>query len=374
MIFLQLGLSADDELATLLQLGNSIVDELVNDGLGGLLDVDNGGSLAHEEGAELLKRVVILLVVGLLGGLDDGRLLTTVEDLVEVGLVGDGTLGGELLHLLLAVGLPVVDVGVVAHAHGAASEDDCADVVVVTGGADGVLVGLGSAGLVGQDEAGADPDGGGTHDESRSEGLAVADTTGGDDLDRSAGQGRLGVADGLDDGGDQDSGGGITGVATTLTALGADDVGADVDALLDVLDVADHVHVEDAGLVQLVDDSLGGHADGADEQLGAGLDDDVDEAIELALCVVVAIRNSVSFCYVSLRFLLFFFPLLRSSQNFRLRRLWPKRPVVAKHVIIDNRGWRLFGVRLTWSYGRFHQPGGEAGQRQRERSCRSGSS
>lgn len=315
LFFLQLGLSTNDELATLLQLGNSIVDELINDSLGGLLDVDNGGSLAHEEGAELLKRVIVLVLVGLSLGLDDGGLLATVEDLVEIGLVGNGALGGELLHLLLAVGLPVVDVGVVANTHGSASEDDGADVVVVTGGADGFLVGLGSASLVSQDEAGADPDGGGAHDEGSGEGLAVADTTGSDDLDGSASQGRLGLADSLDNGGDQDSGGGITSVATTLTALGADDVGTDVQALLDVLGVADHVHVEDTSLVQSLDDGLGGHTDGANEQLSAGLDDDVDQAIKLALGVVVAIRNLSASVTFLLRFLLFLLPHLRGSRR-----------------------------------------------------------
>lgn len=290
--FLQLGLSADDELAALLQLSNSIVDELIDNSLGGLLDVDNGSSLTHEEGAELLQRIIILVDV-LRASLDNGGgLVAAVEDLVEIGLVGDGALCGELLHLLLAVGLPVVDVGVVAHAHGSAGEDDCADVVVVASGADGVLVGLGSAGLVGQDEAGADPDSRGAHDEGRGERLAVADTASGDDLDGALCQGRLCVADGLDDGGDQHRGRGVTGVAAALTALGADDVGTDVEALLDVLDVANHVHVQDAGLVQLLDDVLGRHADGADEQLDVALDDDVDEAIELALGVVIAIRKS----------------------------------------------------------------------------------
>jgi hypothetical protein len=40
--------------------------------------------------------------------------------------------------------------------------------------------------------------------------------------------------------------------------------------------------------VQLVDDSPGRDADGGDEELGAGLDDDVDELAQLALGVVVA--------------------------------------------------------------------------------------
>lgn len=167
----------------------------------------------------------------------------------------------------------------------------------MAGGADGLLVRLGGAGLVGQDEAGADPDGAGAHHEGSGQQLAVVNTTSGDDLDGAAGQGRLVLVADLDDGGDQDGGGDITGVATALTALGADDVDADVDALLDVLDVADHVHVQDAMLVQLVDDGLGGDTDGGDEQLGAGLDDDVGKLVELALGVVIAKkkRKRVSF-------------------------------------------------------------------------------
>ncbi len=257
--------------------------------------VDNGGALAHEEGAESLERVIVLVV----GEVLDANLLAEVRsaalvallhlhELVEIGLVGDGALGGELLHLGLAAGLPVVNVGVVADAHGATGEDDCADVVVVAGSADGLLVGAGGAGLVGEDEAGADPDAGGAHHEGRGEELAVVNTTSSDDLDGAAGEGGLLALAGLDDSGDEDGGGDVTSVAATLAALGADDVDADVEALLDVLDVANHVHVEDASLVQLVDGRLGGDTDGGDEQLGAGADDDVEELIELALCVVVA--------------------------------------------------------------------------------------
>jgi hypothetical protein len=77
-------------------------------------------------------------------------------------------------------------------------------------------------------------------------------------------------------------------VAAALAALGADHVDAEVEALLDVLGVADHVHVEDAGRVQFLDDGFGRNADGADEELGAAVDDDVDELVELALGVVVA--------------------------------------------------------------------------------------
>lgn len=50
----------------------------------------------------------------------------------------------------------------------------------------------------------------------------------------------------------------------------------------------DHVHVEYAGRVELVDDSLGWYTDGGDEELGARFDDDVDELGQLALGVIVA--------------------------------------------------------------------------------------
>jgi hypothetical protein len=43
--------------------------------------------------------------------------------------------------------------------------------------------------------------------------------------------------------------------------------------------------------VQLLDDVFRGDTDGRDEQLGTGLDDDVDQLIELALGVVIAARS-----------------------------------------------------------------------------------
>jgi hypothetical protein len=79
-------------------------------------------------------------------------------------------------------------------------------------------------------------------------------------------------------------------VATALTTLSADDIDAEVKALLDVLNVPDHVHVDDAIGVELVDDGLGGHTDGGDEKLGALLDNNVHELVELTLCVVVAVK------------------------------------------------------------------------------------
>ena len=199
----------------------------------------------------------------------------------------------QLLDLLRAVGLPVVDVRVVAHAQRTAGEDDRADVVVEARGADGFLVRLGSAGLLGQDEAGADPDGAGAQRHGGRQTLAVEEAAGGDDLHFGAQAALLALAHGCH-GGDQDGGRHVASVAAAFASLCADHVGAEGEALGDVLGVADHVHVEDAGLVEAVDGGLGRDADGGDEEAGAGVDDDGHELVELALGVVVAARCRVS--------------------------------------------------------------------------------
>lgn len=114
-------------------------------------------------------------------------------------------------------------------------------------------------------------------------------TTSGDDLDGTASNWALGLTALLNDGRDEDCRGYVTSVATSLAALGADNVDAEVEALLDVLNVTDHVHVEDAVLVELINDGLGRNADGGNEELAAGLDDDVNELVKLALGVIVAV-------------------------------------------------------------------------------------
>lgn len=143
-------------------------------------------------------------------------------------------------------------------------------------------------GLVRQHEPRADPHSTRTQHERGGERLPVEQAAGGDDLDVLAGHGALVALDHGHDGGDEDGGGHVAGVAAALAALRADDVDAGGKALLHVLGVPDHVHVEDAGAVELLDDGLGRHADGGDEEFGAGFDDDVDEVVELALGVVVA--------------------------------------------------------------------------------------
>ena len=55
-----------------------------------------------------------------------------------------------------------------------------------------------------------------------------------------------------------------------------------------MLGVSNHVHVENARFVESVDDMLWGDANGGDEELGSAVDDDADELVELAFCVIVA--------------------------------------------------------------------------------------
>lgn len=276
MAALQLG----NHFVASLQPSNGIVHKLINDSLGRLLLVDNSSTLTHEVRSVLVKDVLVVVVFALAGAF---------SELVKIGLVGNDTLGDELLNFCLAVGLPVINVVVVTDTHGTACPDDGANVVVVTRCANSLLVSLGSTGLVSENEAGSDPDGTSTHHEGGSKELAVVDTTSSDNLDRTTGERGLVLLADVHNSGDEDSRGNITGVATTLATLGADDVDAEVKALLDVLDVADHVHVDDAIGMELVDNSLGRHTDGRDKELGALLDNDIDQLVELTLGVIVAV-------------------------------------------------------------------------------------
>ena len=171
---------------------------------------------------------------------------------------------------------------------GTYGEDYCSHVVVEAGGADGFLVGFWRAGFVAENEASADPDGVGAEHQCCGERLAVEEPAGCDDLDGVAGHGGFLAFDHGCHCWDEDGCRHVAGVAASFAALGADEVDADVETFLHVLGVPDHVHVEDAGFVQTVDDVLGGDADGGDEELGAVVDDDADEVVEFAFGVVVA--------------------------------------------------------------------------------------
>lgn len=52
--------------------------------------------------------------------------------------------------------------------------------------------------------------------------------------------------------------------------------------------VSDHVHVQNAGFVEPLNDVLRRHPNSGDKELCAAVDDDADQVIELAFRVVVA--------------------------------------------------------------------------------------
>jgi hypothetical protein len=78
-------------------------------------------------------------------------------------------------------------------------------------------------------------------------------------------------------------------VTTSFTTLSADQINADVEAFLDVLGVADHVHVEDASFVETVHHCLWGDTDGRDEEFNTRVDNNGDEFVKFAFGVVVAV-------------------------------------------------------------------------------------
>lgn len=195
----------------------------------------------------------------------------------------------QLLDLVGAILLPVVDVGVIPHAKWTAGEDDGTNVVVESGCTNGFLVGFRCACFFRQDEACPNPDSGGAEHKGCGQRLAVEETASGDTLNGLTSQWGGGFSAHLGNGGNEDGGGDVTGMAATFAALRTDHIRTDVKALLDVLGVADHVHIENACLVESVDDWFRGHTDGGDEEFGAGVDDNVNELVKFALGVVVTV-------------------------------------------------------------------------------------
>lgn len=175
--------------------------------------------------------------------------------------------------------------------NGTYSEDDSADIVVKASSLNSILVNFRGTSLVAENETGSNPHGGSAEHESSSNRLAVEQTTGGNDLHGLAGERALVALDQFGNGRDEHCGGDITSVATTLTTLGADDIDIKVKALLDVLGVSDHVHVQHAVLVKLLHDGARRDTDSADKQSGAAFNDDINKRIELSVGVIMAEEN-----------------------------------------------------------------------------------
>jgi hypothetical protein len=248
--------------------------------------------------------------------------LGLVRLVLEVDRVGNDAVVAELPDLLRAVLLPVHDVGILDDAHRAAGEDDGADGVVEAAVDDGLLVARRRAGLLGAHEARADPDGLRAERERHGEAAAVENAAGGNDGNGRVGERGAAAAAEVDDDRNEDRGGDVAGVAAALAALRANDVGAGGERLLDVLGRADHVHVGDAGGVQLVDRPARRHADGRDEELGARLNDNVNQLGQFAFGVVAV-------------------GLARTAANLRQQQIDAKRRILVHQMLLCGRAHRV---------------------------------
>ena len=75
-------------------------------------------------------------------------------------------------------------------------------------------------------------------------------------------------------------------MATGFTTLSADDVCTSLASLLNVLGVANHIHIQDAICVEFLHDVLGSDPDSGDKELCAAGDDDVDKVVKTTFGVV----------------------------------------------------------------------------------------
>jgi hypothetical protein len=285
-----------NQLVALLDPRNSITNQLVNNSLGALLLIHNSRCLAHQERSCVIHGLVINVVT--CKELVDFPIIRVVllTQSLKVVLDRNNSLACKLLNLSSTVLFPVGNISVVSYTERSASKDDCADVVVVASSSDSLLVSLWRTSLISQDEAGTYPNSGSAKHKSSSNSLAIVDTTGSNDLHRCASH-RAGLAFAeVDDSWDQNCCGNIASVSTSLTTLCANDVDAKIEALLDVLWVADHVRVEYAGLVEALDDMFGWNTNGGDEELGATVDDDAHELVKFALSIVIAVLIGLSAC------------------------------------------------------------------------------
>jgi hypothetical protein len=78
----------------------------------------------------------------------------------------------------------------------------------------------------------------------------------------------------------------LTGMAPPFATLCADDIDASFESLHDVLRVTNHVHYRYLGVMELFDNVSRRDSNGADKELGARFDDDVDELVQLAAGII----------------------------------------------------------------------------------------
>lgn len=219
-------------------------------------------------------------------------IINIITQSLKVVLHRDNTLAGELLDLGSTVLFPIANVWVVSYSQGSAREDNSSNVVIMSSSSDCLLVCLWCSGLISQDETSANPDGAGTQHEGSSDGLSIVDTTSSNHLNGLTSHWASAALDKVHNRWDQNRRWNVTSVSTTLASLCADNVNTEVEALLNVLWVSDHVHVQNAGLVEALDNMFGRNSDGGDEKLSTRVDNNAGQLVELSLRIIVAGQES----------------------------------------------------------------------------------
>ena len=149
-----------------------------------------------------------------------------------------------------------------------------------------LLCNFGRARLSGRNEARANPHSTSAEHQACSNPAAVINTAGSNELHRLSSHGRGIVLDDVCTGRDKHTRRGLSRMPASLAALCANDIRTGLARFMRMLRVADHVHVQDAVGVELVDDGLRRDAHRGDKELGSTLDDDVDQVVQCTFGII----------------------------------------------------------------------------------------
>lgn len=145
---------------------------------------------------------------------------------------------------------------------------------------------LGSTSFDGSNKASTNPDTLRAPGEIGGKAPSIEDSTSTDNIDGLAGERGSTALNSINGGRDENARRYVASMPSSLTSLGTDEVDTDLKGLERVFGMANHIHDEDAGFMELIDGPLWGNTDGGDEEGGPLFDNDLDQFWKLALGVI----------------------------------------------------------------------------------------
>jgi hypothetical protein len=145
---------------------------------------------------------------------------------------------------------------------------------------------LGSTGFDGSDKASTNPDTLRAPGKIGGKAPSIEDSTSTNNIDGLAGERGSTAFNSVNGGRDEDARRNVASMPSSLAGLSADEVDTDLKGFERVFGVANHIHNEDAGFMELIDGPLWGNADGGDEEGGTLFDNDLDQFRKLPLGVI----------------------------------------------------------------------------------------